>query len=316
VKNIQVPSKVINNNSRIYVAGCGGMLGQAMYSELQKRGSTIRATDINCTEEWVSHADVRIYQQMKEDIDLFKPDLIINLAALTDLEECEKNVENSWLTNSLGCENLGLISNQLDIPYVYISTAGIFGGEMDVYNDYDEPNPLSAYAKSKYYAEKFVLNTVAKHFVFRAGWMMGGGPAKDKKFINKIYKQICSGAKEIFVVDDKLGTPTYTYDFANGICNVVNSEMYGLYNQVCSGSASRFEVAARFLELLGLDQTIKLTIVPSDYFSESYFAARPASEKLTNLKLNSRNLNFMRDWNVCLEEYAQIFKSDYKGFQK
>jgi dTDP-4-dehydrorhamnose reductase len=312
VKNIQVPSKVINNNSRIYVAGCGGMLGQAMYSQLQKRGSTIRATDINCTEEWVSYADVRIYEQMKEDIDLFKPDLIINLAALTDLEECEKNVENSWLTNSLGCENLGLIANQLDIPYVYISTAGIFGGEMDVYNDYDEPNPLSAYAKSKHYAEKFVLNTVVKHFVFRAGWMMGGGPLKDKKFINKIYKQICSGAKEIFVVDDKLGTPTYTHDFANGICNVVNSDMYGLYNQVCSGSASRYEVAARFLELLGLDHDIKLTIVPSDYFSQSYFAPRPASEKLVNLKLNSRNLNFMRDWNVCLEEYAEIFKTHYK----
>jgi dTDP-4-dehydrorhamnose reductase len=88
--------------------------------------------------------------------------------------------------------------------------------------------------------------------------------------------------------------------------------MYGLYNQVCSGSASRYEVAARFLELLGLDHDIKLTIVPSDYFSQSYFAPRPASEKLVNLKLNSRNLNFMRDWNVCLEEYAEIFKTHYK----
>jgi dTDP-4-dehydrorhamnose reductase len=141
--------------------------------------------------------------------------------------------------------------------------------------------------------------------------MMGGGPDKDKKFINKIYKQICAGAREIFVVDDKLGTPTYTVDFANGLFGVVQSEQYGLYNQVCSGAASRFTVAQEFVRLMGLSSELKVTIVKSDYFKDQYFAPRPASEKLVNLKLSQRNLNLMRDWRVCLEEYAEVFRVDY-----
>ena len=282
-----------------------------MYARLKSVGAVVKATDINCIESWIEFGDVRDLTAIRKSIVEFAPDLIINLAALTDLEFCEKEQENSWLTNGLGAENLGLVASQLDVPYVYISTAGIFDGERDVYNDFHAPNPLSVYAQSKFYGEKYVRQNVKKHYVLRAGWMMGGGPGKDKKFINKIYKQICSGAKELFVVDDKLGTPTYTVDFANGLCGVVQSEQYGLYNQVCNGAASRFVVAQEFVRLLGLASEVKVTVVPSDYFKEQYFAPRPASEKLVNLKLNQRGLNLMRDWRVCLEEYAEVFKADY-----
>ena len=301
----------IGNGTGVYVAGCGGMLGDAMYSRLIKAGAKVKATDINCLESWLDYGDVRDFGAIRKSIVEFSPELIINLAALTDLELCEREQENSWLTNALGAENIGLIANELDIPYVYISTAGIFGGESDAYNDFHMPNPLSVYAKSKYYGEQFVRNTVRKHYVLRAGWMMGGGPGKDKKFINKLYKQICEGKKELFVVDDKLGTPTYTVDFANGLCGIVQSNLYGLYNQVCNGSASRYAVAQEFVRLMGLQDSIKITIVPSDYFKEQYFAPRPSSEKLVNLKLDSRGLNLMRDWQVCLEEYVGLFKSDY-----
>lgn len=301
----------IENGTRVYVAGCGGMLGDAMYSRLQSVGAVVRATDINCIEDWLEYGDVRDFASIRRDIVEFAPSLIVNLAALTDLEFCEKEQENSWLTNGLGAENLGLVANELDVPYVYISTAGIFGGERDLYNDFHAPNPLSVYAQSKYYGEQYVRNSVRKHYVLRAGWMMGGGPGKDKKFINKIYQQICAGAKELFVVDDKLGTPTYTVDFANGLCGVVESGQFGLYNQVCNGAASRYVVAHEFVRLMGLTDKVKVTIVPSDYFKEQYFAPRPASEKLVNLKLNQRGLNLMRDWQVCLEEYVKVFKADY-----
>lgn len=293
------------------MAGCGGMLGDALYAQLLQCGAIVKATDIVCEESWISYADVRDYELIRESILDFAPHLIINLAALTDLEQCEREQENSWLTNGLGAENLGLIANQLDVPYVYISTAGIFGGEKDFYNDFDEPNPLCIYAKSKFYGERYVCNHVPKYFVIRAGWMMGGGPKKDKKFINKLYKQIQNGAKELFVVDDKLGTPTYTLDFANGIIALVESELYGLYNQVCSGSASRYEVSKEFVNLLGLADKIKINIVGSDYFQNEYFAPRPASEQLVNLKLNQRGLNHMRDWKECIAEYAEIFRRDF-----
>src|SRR4051812_35100822 len=98
----------IGQDSRIYIAGCGGMLGKAVHS-LFSGISTVKATDIDVNEPWLSHADVRDLADMTRSIEEFRPHAIINLAALTDLEYCEREQENAWLTNGLGAENLGLI---------------------------------------------------------------------------------------------------------------------------------------------------------------------------------------------------------------
>ncbi|HEX5788454.1 MAG TPA: NAD(P)-dependent oxidoreductase [Woeseiaceae bacterium] len=298
----------IEKDSRVYIAGCGGMLGEAVYEYFAAR-CRVFASDIDQNTDWLHYGDVRDYRQMERSVADFDPQLIINLAALTDLEYCEKNPDNAWATNALGAENMALIAGKRNVPHVYISTAGIVDGAQDVYNDFDMPNPLSVYAKAKYHGELFVQRYLQKHFVFRAGWMMGGGPEKDKKFVNKIFKQIKAGQKELFVVDDKLGTPTYTVSFAQGIFKVVESGLYGLYNQVCGGDCSRHDVAVAFVNLLGLENDVKVTKVSSDHFRTEYFAPRPASEKLVNFKLNARGINFMPDWQVALEQYAERFKS-------
>ena len=297
----------LDKNTKVYIAGCGGMLGEAVYEYFSER-TLVKATDIDLNVEWLSYADVRDYWDMDKSIREFEPDLIINLAALTDLEYCEKNPDNTWATNALGAENLALIAGKLDVPLVYICTAGIVDGEQDVYNDFDKPNPLSLYAKAKYHGEVFVQQHLKEHFIFRAGWMMGGGPEKDKKFINKIYKQLQAGQKELFVVDDKLGTPTYTVSFAEGIYKVVESDLHGLYNQVCGGDCSRYDVAVELIRLLGLEGDIKVTKVSSDHFKTEYFAPRPYSEKLVNFKLDARKINFMPDWKDALQLYAERFK--------
>ena len=288
------------------------MLGEAVYQKFSSIAQ-VKATDIDLNEPWLGYADVRDYAQVLNSITEFHPDVIINLAALTDLECCERDQENSWLTNALGAENLGLIANQLDVPYVYISTASIFGGDKEAYTDFDEPNPLSCYAKSKHSGELFVRQCVRKHYVLRAGWMMGGGVKKDKKFVNKIYRQILDGKRELHVVDDKFGAPTYTVDFARGIHRLLESELYGLYNQVCGGSCSRFEVAVEFIRLLGLEGEIEIRKVSSDFFKNEYFAPRPASERLVNMKLNARGLNVMQDWKSCLKEYSVSFIQHSQG---
>jgi len=299
----------MTNETKVYIAGCGGMLGDAVYTHFSER-TRVKATDIDVNSSWLEYADVRDYAQIDRSIRDFMPEMIINLAALTDLEYCEKNLENSWLTNALGAENLALIAKKLDVPYIYISTAGIFDGQKDIYNDFDDPNPLSIYAKSKYYGEKFVQQYLDKYFIFRAGWMMGGGPSKEKKFIAKIFNQIKAGKKELFVVDDKLGTPTYTRSFAENIFKVVETDLYGLYNQVCGGDCSRYDVAAEFVKLLGLENEIKITKVESAYFENEYFAPRPYSEQLVNLKLIARKINYMPDWRSALAEYSVIYREE------
>jgi len=299
----------IERDTRVYVAGCGGMLGDAVYNRFSSIAQ-VKATDIDLNEQWLSYADVRDYSQMLDSICDFKPHVIINLAAMTDLEVCERIEDEAWLTNALGAENLGLIANKLDLPYVYISSAGVFGGEKEFYTDFDEPKPINCYARSKYYAEVFVRQHVRKHYVLRAGWMMGGGVIKDKKFVNKIYQQIVAGRSQLNVVDDKFGAPTYTIDFAYGLLKILESDLYGIYNQVCEGSGSRYDVAVEFVRRLGLNEDIDIIRVSSGFFQKEYFVPRPRSERLVNLKLSARGLNVMRDWKTCLRDYSVLFLRD------
>jgi dTDP-4-dehydrorhamnose reductase len=142
---------------------------------------------------------------------------------------------------------------------------------------------------------------------------MGGGPAKDKKFIQKLMRQLKDGARELFVVDDKLGTPTYTRDFARNVDLLLKNQFWGIYNMVCSGVTSRLEVAEYLVAAVGLAERVKITPVPSDYFAAEYFSPRPPSERLITKKLDLRGLNIMRDWRVCLDEYLKEYYDGYLG---
>jgi dTDP-4-dehydrorhamnose reductase len=299
----------LTKDTRVLITGSGGMLGRAVY-DMFSAHCRVLATDIDLNESWLEYADVTNYEKTFQLATRFKPHLIINLAALTDLEYCENNIDETWKTNALGAENMALIAGKLNAVHVYISTAGIYDGKQEYYNDFDRPNPLSVYAKAKYHGEMAVERMLDKYYVFRAGWMMGGGLTKDKKFINKIYKQISAGAQSLNVVDDKLGTPTYTVNFAESMFRVLQTDLFGLYNMVCKGSCSRYDVAKEFVRLLGLEGRIPVHIVDSSYFQKEYFAPRPVSEKLVNLKLESRGINFMRDWRECLDDYSREFRQD------
>ena len=279
------------------------MLGEAFFNTFNI-DYEVHASDIDVNESWLTELDVRDFDAVKQKALEFQPDYMFNLAAYTDLEYCEKNPEDTYLTNTVGAENAASICEKLGITYVFISTAGIFDGGKDIYNEDDIPLPLGVYGKSKYNAELSIKDICTKFFIFRAGWMMGGG-LKDKKFVHKIIRQLLAGKKELHVVSDLKGSPTYTYDFARNVKEMISTEFYGLYNMTCEGGPSRYEVAAEMLKIFDLQDRIKLIEVKSDYFSDEYFAPRPESEVLENLKLKLRNLDKMRDWDLSLRDYLE-----------
>jgi dTDP-4-dehydrorhamnose reductase len=300
----------MSKKQKIYIAGCGGMLGEAFYGVFGQ-DYDLKCTDIDVNDNWLSHLDFRDLDSYKKDVESFQPDYLFHLGAYTDLEYCELHPDDTYLTNTIAVENAVYIANNMNIPLLYISTAGIFDGAKDIYDDWDKPNPLGNYARSKYAGEVFVVQNVVNHLVCRAGWMMGGGPNKDKKFIQKIMSQLKQGNKELFIVDDKLGTPTYTHDFAKNVKLLLENEYWGLYNMVCGGITGRYEVANELISILDLQSSILVTPVTSDYWKKEYFADRPASERLIDKKLNLRNVNIMRDWKVCLKEYIDNYYQDY-----
>jgi dTDP-4-dehydrorhamnose reductase len=295
---------------KIYIAGSGGMLGEAFYTQF-KDHYVLKCTDKDVNENWLSFLDFRDFEQYKKDVVAFKPDYLFHLGAYTDLEYCENNSDDTYLTNTISVENAVQIANELDIPILYISTAGIFDGNKELYDDWDQPNPLGVYARSKYMGERYVVENAKRFLVCRAGWMMGAGPQKDKKFIQKLMKQLNEGKKELFIVDDKDGTPTFTHDFAKNVKELIEKEYWGLYNMVCGGQTSRLEVANELLSLLNLKDEIKINIVNSDYFKDVYFAERPPCERLVNRKLNLRGINLMQDWKSALKEYIELYYQDY-----
>ncbi len=300
----------MTTKKKIYVAGSGGMLGEAFYHQF-KDEYELKCTDKDVNEPWLSFLDFRDFVAYKNDVEEFKPDYLFHLGAYTDLEYCELNAEDTYATNTMSVENAVYIANQLDIPMLYISTAGIFDGEKDLYDDWDIPNPLGVYARSKYMGERYVAENAKRFLICRAGWMMGAGPKKDKKFIQKLMKQLKEGKKELFIVDDKDGTPTFTHDFAKNVKALIQNEYWGLYNMVCGGQTSRFEVAEELLTLLNLKSEVSITSVNSDYFKDVYFAQRPPCERLVNRKLELRNLNLMQDWRIALKQYLEQY---YQGY--
>ncbi len=307
---------------RVLVTGGAGMLGSSLVPALVGAGHEVTVTDIDLSNPnpWgpagptIGDLDVRERDAVAAAVSAVDPELIVHLAAETSLEYSDANVDATYLTNTTATKYVALQARKKGAAMVYISTAGVFDGTKpsEVYDEYDQPNPLNVYGATKYYGELVVKEFVEKHFIIRAGWMVGGGRAKDHKFVSRILQQIRDGKTTLHAVGDKLGTPTYTPDFARTFLGLIDSELYGLYHMACEGRGSRYDVAARLLEILGLTDRIELVEVTSDFFAEEFYSVRPYSEIMRNMNLELQGMNLMRPWQVALEEYIDNEFADLK----
>jgi dTDP-4-dehydrorhamnose reductase len=301
---------MIKKEHKVVITGCGGMLGEAVQKVFQNV-CEVHFSDIDLNEPWLEYLNVAEPDAVKKYLTDIKPDYIVHLPAITDMEYCELHPEEAYATNSDAVGYMADYAIENNVPLLYISTAGVFDGEKDEYVESDQPNPLSVYGKSKYGGE-VAAKRVEKSIIIRAGWMMGGGPKKDKKFINKVIKQLRDGKKELAMVNSLFGTPCYTYDLAQSIKYLLDNDMYGIYHGACEGGGSRADVGRFLLKCLGLQDKVSIREVGTDYFAKEYFAVRPASEKLINIRLKSVAPRLTRDWKICLEEYINKFDWDVK----
>lgn len=297
---------------KILVTGAAGMLGSALVPALVGAGHEVVATDIALDDPpaWrgegpaLQRLDVREACSVRDAVDGVAPQFVAHLAAETDLERCDADPDHAYLTNAMGTKHVALSCRRARIPMVYISTAGVFDGKKTVaYTEFDEPRPINTYGHSKLVGEELVGRLVPESYVVRAGWMVGGGPGKDHKFVAKMLNQIKAGRRTLHAVGDKLGTPTYTTDFARTFLGLIESESYGLYHMACEGEGSRYDVAAHILEVLGLTHAIDLVEVGSEFFAEDFPSPRPRSEIMRNMALDLQGMNLMRPWRDALEEY-------------
>ena len=280
---------------RILVTGAKGMLGTDLCRILVDRRHEIEVTDIQ-------EMDVRDLDAVRKTVRSVGPDWVIHLAALTDVDGCEKTPDEAFRTNTVGTQNVALACQEAGARMVYVSTASVFdGSKCEPYTEFDTPNPQSWYSRSKYQGELIVEKLLSQYHIVRAGWMFGGG-REDKKFVAKIM-DLAAQRPELTAVDDKFGSPTYTYDIASGIEKLLHTGLYGTYHMVNTGGyCSRFEFAQAILKLAG-NTTCTLKPVSSAMFPLP--APRPRMEAARNLNLELRGLNWMRPWQEALQSYIQ-----------
>lgn len=289
---------------RVLITGCGGMLGSALYPDFAARFPLVVASDLDVSEPWLAALDVTDATALCAAFDLIEPDLVLHLAAKTDLEFCEREAAVASAANHLATRMIAHLCAARDIDLVYISTAGVFDGtKAEPYCEDDAPNPLMIYGETKFQGEEAVRSICKRHYVVRAGWMIGGGRGKDKKFVAKIIEQLEQGAHVIHAVADRLGTPTYTRDFSQTLLQLIETGAYGTYHMVCEGSGSRLDVAQAIVDFLGADAQVKA--VDSSFFSDRYFAPRPVSEIMVNARLDALGIRTMRPWREALREYLE-----------
>lgn len=298
-------------NERVLVTGCGGMLGNAIYPYFVQKYDNVIASDRDVSEPWLMSLDVRDEKLLVQVFSDFKPDIVLHLAAETSLEFCETNSDIARDTNALAVGTIARLCAVYNSTLVYISTAGVFDGLKDgFYTEFDKPRPIMVYGRTKYEGELLAAACCPRTYVVRAGWMMGGGREKEKKFIYKILQQVENGRSEIFAVDDLWGTPTYTHDFAMNLFSLLETKQYGTYHMVCEGAGTRYDVAMEILRICRRND-INLTPVKSDFFNVEYFVRRPRSEMMINSNLRKIGCHQMRDWNIALREYIEQYFSDF-----
>lgn len=280
------------------VTGANGMLADALCPLLEKENYEVCTTDIVASSS-ILKLDIRNLSNIMDIVLENKPDIVFHLAAETDVDKCELNEAHAYSSNVKGTENVAVACKRNNIPMVYISTGAIFDGEKTTgYIEEDLPNPLSVYGKSKLKGEEAVKALLNNYFIVRAGWMIGGFN-KDKKFVWKI-AQLLQTKKEIEVVIDKIGSPTFTKDFAKGILDIVSMGKYGVYHCVNKGICTRFEIAEKIVEYLNKRDVI-LKPVASEVFPLP--APRAKSEALINHRLSEMGMDNMRPWQEALKEY-------------
>ena len=280
---------------RILVTGVKGQLGYDVVNELKKRGHTPIGVD-------VEEMDITDASAVEKEIKKEPLDAVIHCAAYTAVDAAEDNRELCMQVNAEGTRNIARVCRELDLKMVYISTDYVFDGEGERPWEPDDPRePLNVYGESKYQGELAVEEYLEKYFTVRIAWVFG---VNGKNFI-KTMLRLAESQKEINVVNDQIGSPTYTYDLAVLLVDMVETEKYGRYHATNEGLCTWYEFAKEIFRQAGVD--IRVNPVSSDEFPAK--AKRPHNSRMDKRKLVRNGFRPLPPWQDALKRYLEIIRS-------
>ena len=271
---------------KIWITGADGHIGTALLDLLEGVEYQLLPTDIE-------EVDITKIDEVTQFVHVNRPDVVINCAGLTDVQECENNVDEAYRVNAIGVRNVALAANEVNAKVIQISTDDVFDKESRIpYNEFDNVHPRTIYGKSKEAGEKILTQLLNRFVIIRSSWIYGIG----RDFVDEVLRNVGQG-KTMEVPNNQYAAPTSAKELAKVIRYFIDNEEYGLYHVVCPGSCSRYEFARTILEYSGKAGELDLyPVVIED-------SARPTYSVLDNMMLRLTGIEEPKDWKAALKEY-------------
>ncbi len=271
---------------KIWITGAEGHIGTALIDLLEGVEYQLLPTDID-------EVDITKIEEVTQFVHVNRPDVVINCAGLTDVQECENNVDEAYRVNAIGVRNVALAANEVNAKVIQISTDDVFDKESRIpYNEFDNVHPRTIYGKSKEAGEKILTQLLNRFVIIRSSWIYGIG----RDFVDEVLHNVGQG-KTMEVPNNQYAAPTSAKELAKVIRHFIDNEEYGLYHVVCPGSCSRYEFARTILEYSGKAGELDLyPVVIED-------SARPTYSVLDNMMLRLTGIEEPKEWKTALKEY-------------
>lgn len=277
---------------KILVTGVKGQLGYDVVQEGEGRGLEMFGTDVD-------NMDITDAGQVKRVIEECKPDAVIHCAAYTAVDAAEDNQELCRKINVDGTRNIAEVCKDMGIPIMYFSTDYIFDGQGENFWKEDDPKkPLNVYGQTKYEGELNVQELIEKYFILRISWVFG---VNGNNFI-KTMLRVGPQCGEVGVVADQIGSPTYTYDLAKLVIDMIQTDKYGTYHVTNEGICSWYEFACEIFKQAGLDVKVN-PLTTAEYPAK---AARPFNSRMSKDKLVNAGFKMLPSWQDGLKRYLNL----------
>lgn len=280
---------------KVLVTGVGGQLGYDVVKELERR-------NIECIGVDLQEFDITDYDAAHNFITEYGPDTVIHCSAYTAVDKAEDEPVLCRRVNALGTENIAKICKEIDAKMVYISTDYVFPGTGEEFYEVDSPTgPQNVYGITKLEGELVVKNIFDKYFIVRVSWVFGLNGNNFIKTMLKLGKE----RSEINVVADQIGSPTYTADLAQLLCDMIATEKYGVYHATNEGICSWAEFAEEIFKQAGL--SCKVNAIPTTAYPTK--ASRPRNSRMSKASLNAEGFNRLPNWKDAVKRYLNKLKN-------
>jgi dTDP-4-dehydrorhamnose reductase len=282
---------------RLLVIGAKGMLGRDLVKVLHSSFHTDQRSNREILEWDIDELDIRDGKRTVTKIESVQPEIIINVAGYTDVNGCESNEEKAFAINAEGMRHVALGAIRCRAKVVYLSTDYIFDGKKkEPYLEDDPPNPLNVYGRSKWKGEQYVRELVEDALIVRTQWLYG---RCGKNFVTSILNQ-AREKKALSIVNDQIGSPTYTVDLSEAISVLLQGDACGVFHVANRDPCSWYTFGQTILKLTGMDR-VKVIPISSKDLGRS--AIRPPYSVLSCQKLKKVTGMTMRPWSEALKDF-------------